>query len=277
AKANREKAIAIIKAEEDAQKSRIAAEREAYKLKLEAETRAAAVKAQAEGVAKSQQLQAEAEANVVRTAAQADADRVRIMAEARATSAAQDAAAITKMAEAAQRKGEAEAEAKRRLVEAENAVSTKFLLRDVAMKALDVLPAVTAELMSPAKAISEIKVLQLQGTAMNGGSNGDGANGHSGPFGAALPILKTIMEAGAAYPLLREMMAFTQTDTEKLTGLAKSFLSTLPAEIRSIVEKDPSIAEKLEEVARRQGQANLDIEVHSAPPTPRQGAPLGGE
>ncbi len=297
AKANREKAIAIIKAEEDAQKSRIAAEREAYKLKLEAETRASAVRAQAEGEAnakkagaegdiaraegssKAQQLQAEAEASVVRTAAQADADRVRIMAEARATSAAQDAAAIMKMAEAAQRKGEAEAEAKRRLVEAENSVATKFLLRDVAMKALDVLPAVTAELMAPAKAISEIKVLQLHGGAM-GASNGDGANGQPGAFGAASPILKTIMEAGAAYPLLREMMAFTQTDTEKLAGLAKSFLGTLPAELRTIIEKDPSIAEKLEEVARRQPQvvSDLDIEVHSArPPTVHPAAPLGGE
>jgi uncharacterized membrane protein YqiK len=297
AKANREKAIALIKAEEDAQKSRIAAEREAFKLKLEAETRAAAVRAQAEGeanakranaegeiaraegVAKSQQLQAEAEANVVRTAAQAEADRVRISAEARATSAAQEAAAIMKLAEASQKKGEADAEAKRRLVEAENAVSTKFLLRDVAMRALDVLPAVTAELMSPAKSISEIKVLQLQGTAMGGGSNGDGANGHQGPFGAASPILKTIMEAGAAYPLLREMMAFTQTDTEKLAGLAKSFISTLPAELRTIVEKDPTIAEKLQEVGRRQGGVvtDMDIQVESAPPTPHRSAPLGGE
>src|SRR3954470_13915607 len=51
AKANREKAIAIIKAEEAAQQSKIAAEREAFKLRLEAETRAAAVKAQADGEA----------------------------------------------------------------------------------------------------------------------------------------------------------------------------------------------------------------------------------
>jgi uncharacterized membrane protein YqiK len=297
AKANREKDIALIKAEEDAQKSRIAAEREAFKLKLEAETRAAAVKAQAEGeaaakraqaegeiaraegVAKSQQLQAEASGSVVRVQAQAEADRVRISAEARATSAAQDAAAITALAEAALRKGEAEAEAKRRLVEAENAVSTKFLLRDVAMKALDVLPAVTAELMSPAKAISEIKVLQLQGMGSSG-SNGDGANGHSGSFGAASPILKTIMEAGAAYPLLREMMAFTQTDTEKLAGMAKSFLSTLPAELQRIVEKDPAIAEKLAEVSRRADPTvsvtDLAIEVTSGPTTPRVPRP-GGE
>jgi len=76
------------------------------------------------------------------------------------------------------------------------------------------------------------------------------------------------------------MMQFTQTDTEKLTGLAKTFLATLPAELRSIVEKDPSLAEKLVDVARRQAQpgvTDLDIEVQSAPPTPLRSAPLGGE
>lgn len=297
AKANREKAIAIIKSEEDAQKSRIAAEREAFKLKLEAETRAAAVRAQAEGeaqakrasaegeiaraqgLAKAQQLQAEAEAAVVRTQAQAEGDRIRIGAEARATSAAQEATAITALAEATQRKGEAEAQAKRKLVEAENALATKFLLRDVALRALDVLPSVTAELMAPAKAISEIKVLQLQG-GPSGAANGDGANGHGGAFGAASPILKTIMEAGAAYPLLREMMAFTQTDTEKLAGMAKSFLSTLPAELRAIVEKDPTVAEKLAEVATREQTVkltDLDIEVRSAHPTPMIPPAPGGE
>lgn len=272
AKANREKAIAIIKAEEDAQKSRIAAEREAFKLKLEAETRAAAVRAQAEGeaaakkamadgdvsraqgAAQAQQLQAEAAASVVRTQAQAEADRVRISAEARAKSAAQEAAAITALAEATQRKGEAEAEAKRKLVEAENSVATKFLLRDVALRALEVLPSVTAELMTPAKAISEIKVLQLQGM----GGSADGANGQNGSgggnaFGAASPILKTIMEAGAAYPLLREMMQFSQVDTDKLGDMARKFLSGLPAELKAIVEKDPALAEKLAELSRRDG------------------------
>src|SRR6185295_17989576 len=94
---------------------------------------------------------------------QADADRIRITAEARATAATQEAQAIMALAEATQRRGEAEAEAKRKLLEAENMVATKFLLRDVALRALDVLPDVTRELMAPAKAISEIKVLQLQG------------------------------------------------------------------------------------------------------------------
>ena len=86
--------------------------------------------------------------------------------EARAAAAEQEAAALKALAEATLRKGEADAEARRLLLEAENLLSTKFLMRDVAVKALEVLPAVTHELMSPAQAIREIKVLQMQG--MNG-------------------------------------------------------------------------------------------------------------
>jgi flotillin len=289
AMANRQKQIAIIKSEEEAQQSRIAADREAYKLRLEAETRAAAVKAQAEGeaaakraaaegdvaraegAAKVLQLGADASAAVVRTEAQASADRVRISAEARATAAVQEATAITALAEATQRRGEAEAEARRRLVEAENEVASKFLLRDIALKALEVLPEVTRELMTPAKSISEIKVLQLQGMGGNGGGNGDG-NGHGGNgggFGAMSPVLKTILEAGAAYPLLREMMAFSQVDTGKLADKARDFLGSLPAEVKSIIESDPAIAAKLAELGRAPMPVTLvdpDIEVTTQRP-----------
>lgn len=285
AKANREKQIAIIKSEEAAQQSKIAADREAYKLRLEADTRAAAVKAQAEGeasakraqaegevvkaqgTARAQELGAEAAANVVRTEAQAEADRVRISAEAKAAAAAQEAAAIMALAEAAQRRGEADAEAKRKLLEAENQVATKFLLRDVAIKALSVLPDVTRELMQPAKAISEIKVLQLQGAGgSSGAANGDG---HAPAFGVASPILKTILEAGAAYPLLREMMAFSQVDTDKIADKARDLLATLPDEVKSVIENDPAIAAKLAEMSRANGTTTLtdaDIEVTTQRP-----------
>jgi flotillin len=273
AKANREKAIAIIKAEEDAQKSRIAAEREAFKLKLEAETRAAAVKAAAEGEAAAKKAAADGEVARATGAAQAqqlqaEADRIRVSAEARAQSAAQEAMAMTALAEATLKKGEADAEARRKLVEAENALATKFLLRDVAMKALEVLPSVTAELMTPAKAISEIKVLQLQGMGGNGDGAGANGNGNGQPmFGAASPILKTIMEAGAAYPLLREMMQFSQTDTDKLADMARKFMSGLPAELKAIVEKDPALAEKLAELSRR-GPEEPDVSVQFHPVHP---------
>jgi uncharacterized membrane protein YqiK len=211
AMANRQKQIAVIKAEEQAQEARIGAE---------------------------------AAASVVRTEAQAEADRVRIAAEARASAAAQEAAAIRTLAEATQRRGVAEAEARRRQVDAENGVAPKLLMRDVALKALDVLPDVTRELMAPAQAISEIKVLQLQGLGANGAAGGEGHAPAPG-FGVASPVLKAILEAGAAYPLLREMLAFSQVDTDKIADQARSLLARLPAEVKGVIDEDPTLRAKL--------------------------------
>ncbi len=282
AKANREKEIAIIKSDEAAQQSRIAAERDAFKARTEAEARAATIKAQADGeaaakraqaegevarakgAAESQQLQAEAAASVVRTAAQAEADRERIAAEARAAAAQQEAAALVALAEATLRKGQAEAEARRLAVEAENAVDTRIMAREAALKLLDVLPAVTRELMEPARAIREVKVLQVNG--LNGHGDGSGASS-GGAFGAASPILKTILEAGAAYPLLKEMMQFSQVDGDKLAERASALLGSLPAELQRIVEADPKLSAKVEELTRRARRGeSIEVEPVAAPP-----------
>ncbi|MFO0561102.1 MAG: flotillin domain-containing protein [Polyangiales bacterium] len=275
AKARREREIAIIKAEESAQKSRIDAEREAFARKLEAETSAAAVKAhadgeaaakhaeasgeiaRAEGDAKSRQLGADAAAAVVRTQAQAEADRVRISAEARAKAAQLEAEALIALAEATRKKGEAEADAKRKLVEAENQVSTKFLLKDVAMKAIEVLPEVTKELMTPAKAISEIKVLQMSG-GPGSSANADGTPS-AGPFGAASPVLKTVLEAGAAFPLLRELMQFAQVDTNKLADSARKLVGALPDELKKIAAEDPALAAKLASLSPDAGGEGIKV------------------
>jgi flotillin len=275
AKARREREIAIIKAEEVAQKSRIDAEREAFARKLDAETSAAAVRAhadgeasakqaeaageiaRAEGAAKSRQLGADAAAAVVRTEAQAEADRVRISADARAKAALLEAEALIALAEATRKKGEAEADAKRKYVEAENQVSTKFLLRDVAMKAIEVLPSVTKELMTPAHAISEIKVLQMNG-GPGMGASGDGANG-GGMFGAASPVLKTVLEAGAAFPLLRELMQFAQVDTGKLADSARRLVNALPEELKKIAAEDPALAAKLASLSSDAGGEGIKV------------------
>jgi uncharacterized membrane protein YqiK len=275
AKARREREIAIIKAEEAAQKSRIDAEREAFARRLEAETSAAAVKARAdgeaaakhaeasgeiaraEGAAKSQQLRADAAAAVIRTEAQAEADRVRISAEARAKAAHLEAEALIALAEATRKKGEAEADARRKLVEAENQVATKFLLKDVALKAIEVLPEVTKELMTPAKAISEIKVLQMSGGPAVGAS-ADGAPS-AGAFGAASPVLKTVLEAGAAFPLLRELMQFAQVDTNKLADSARKLVGALPDELKKIAAEDPALAAKLASLSPDTGGEGIKV------------------
>ncbi len=290
ATAEREKAIAVIKAEEAAQQSRIAAEREAYRLKLEAETRAAAVRAQAEGEAQAkraaaegevskakgsaeaQQLAAEASASVVRTEMQAEADRVRVSAEARALAAQQEAEALKVLAEATLKKGEADADARRKLIEAENMLAQKFLLRDVALKALDVLPAVTRELMSPAKAISEIKVLQMNGMNSMGDNSANGGASSGNAFGVASPVLKTILEAGAAYPLLREMMQFSQVDGDKLANKARSLLNALPNELRAVIDADPELGAKVSAFTGASGSENAGIVVQPIDANAKNGA-----
>lgn len=103
--------------------------------------------------------------------------------------------------------------------------------------------------MTPAKAISEIKVLQLQGMGGSGRTNADRQpEPHPGSSARPAPVLKTLLEAGAAYPVLREMMQFSQVDTDKLAGQASSLIASLPAELQKIVDKDPTLAAKVARV-----------------------------
>src|SRR5215472_9010212 len=87
-------------------------------------------------------------------------EQQKIAAEARAAAALKEAEAMVTLANAVARKGAAEAEARRKMVDAENALALKFVLRDVAFRLVDRAPDIARELMAPAKAIREIKVLQ---------------------------------------------------------------------------------------------------------------------
>ena len=48
-------------------------------------------------------------------------------------------------------------------------------------------------------------------------------------------MLSTILEAGAAYPLLKELLGFAQVDTTALADKARSALGDLPAALREAV------------------------------------------
>src|SRR5262249_34535165 len=124
--------------------------------------------------------------------AEALAEQQKIAAEARAAAALKEAEATVTLAHAVARKGAAEAEARRKMVEAENALALKFVLRDVALQAIAKMPEVARELMAPATAIKEIKVLQTGGFA----GGGNGAPDARPALGAMSPILKSILEAG---------------------------------------------------------------------------------
>jgi uncharacterized membrane protein YqiK len=177
---------------------------------------------------------AEREKAIQVIAAQAEAEVRRAQAEATASVAEKEAEATVLRANAQAHQGEVEAQVRRKLLDAENAMSARVVMRDILLRALEVAPEVTRELMSPAKAISEIKVLQTNGM---GGQQGVNATGTGAALGAMSPVLKTILEAGAAYPLMRELMTFAQVDKNKLTDKARSAIGELTQELEIISEE----------------------------------------
>ena len=199
--------------------------------------------------------QAERERAIQVIAAQGEAQKQTIAAEARATSALKEAEAMVTIANAVARKGEAEAGARRKMVEAENALGLKFVIRDVMLRAIDASPELARELMAPAKAIKEIRVLQTSGM----GNGGGGTNGSQPAFGAMSPILKSVLEAGAAYPMLRELMSFAKLDGDKLGEKAQGMIANLTGELSTILKTE-------------EAQSNgTDVMLEPEPPTGRTG------
>ncbi|HEX7663369.1 MAG TPA: hypothetical protein VF407_02615, partial [Polyangiaceae bacterium] len=95
----------------------------------------------------------------------------------------------------------------------------------------------------------EIKVLQTSGV----GAQATSASGTGPMLGAMSPVLKTVLEAGAAYPLLREMMSFAQVDTNKLGDKAKTAIAELGTEL------DTALVEaKNEPVTEANGVSHVD-------------------
>ncbi len=127
------------------------------------------------------------------------------------------AEAMERMALSKIKDGEAEAYVKAKIREAENLLDLKFIYRDVLQNLIDKAPQILGELMAPAKQIESIKVLDIHGL------NGHGAEGNgSYPMGT---ILSTLLNVGAALPLLKELLEFSKIDTGKAV---KSLLDQLP-------------------------------------------------
>lgn len=213
AKAEREKAILVIQAQAEAEVKRALADGEAAK---------------ARGMAEAALAQAKGAASVAMAQAEAEASKLKIEAEAKLTAASREAEAIKILAAAQAEQGEILAQNRQRMIEAENAMGVKFVMRDVALKLLEVAPELTHELMAPIGAISEIKLLQTSGMG--------GHSGESAPLGAASPILKTILEAGAAYPLMKELMNFAEKDPQ-ISEKARGVLDELGQEVKGMLEE----------------------------------------
>ncbi len=141
-------------------------------------------------------------AQAVQTVGQkAQADRVREIALIEALRdleiAHRKAEATERLAQAKLKEGEAEASVRQKYRQAENALDAKIIHRDVLLSLIERSPAIVKELMAPAQRIESIKVLDIHG--LGGGDGEDGGSGYAG-------IVNTVIRAGAALPLLRELL-----------------------------------------------------------------------
>jgi uncharacterized membrane protein YqiK len=224
--AEREKQVAVVNAEKQAQQQRIAADVEAYRKRVEAEASAAAVKIKA----------------------QADMD-----------AAALQAASITRLAEAHREAGMKEAEVTRQKIDAANAKSPAILFTETIQKALEVAPAVIREMVKPAEHISELKVLQIGGGFGAAQGNSSNQNGAQVPLlGNALgPIAKSIFEASAMMPVLKEVMSFANQNGmgDKLAAafspleISKQVAAAMPSSGKPVTTP-AALAEKNADVRR---------------------------
>jgi uncharacterized membrane protein YqiK len=222
AEAERQKQVAIVAAKREAEQQKIAAEVEAYKKRIEAEAGAAAQQATADGAA----------------------EAVKIRAKAEADAAELQAISITKLAEANREAGLKEAEVLRQKNAAANSKSKEILLQEAVLSLIQSAPALMRELVKPAEKIGEIKVLQLGGGvgAATNGSNGASAGVQLPLLGGALgPVTKSIIEASALLPMLKEVMKFTDADKIKSALGALGEISPAAPSVPATVPPPPPV------------------------------------
>jgi uncharacterized membrane protein YqiK len=203
AKAERTKAVQIVKASEDAEK-------DAVKVKIEADAKKTA---------------AIDIAAAARTRATGDADSERIQA--------QGAADATKLnAEAAACQYEVDAAGKRALNDASNLLSEKMIAMQVRLALIEQLPEIIRESVKPMERIEAIKILQVNGLA--GGNNGGGGEHRTtcAADGAGDNLAEQVVQSALQYrahaPLIDSLLSDIGINTATLNGLAGSLGKQAP-------------------------------------------------
>lgn len=149
---------------------------------------------------------ANAEAYTVIEAAKAEREAAVLRAEAQKT-----------LAEALLVEAKAKAEGEEALIEAKNSADQRILNNEALLKLIQSLPEVTGELMKPAEQIESIRILDLGG---NGSGNG-------APGGNMGKIFGSILQAGAALPMLKEVLNFGGIDTQDLAKTVSQYVPGL--------------------------------------------------
>ena len=201
----------------------------AEKARAEAAVETAEAIEKAERESKIELIRAEQEADEERIAKEktADAEVYTIVETAKAElEAAQVKAEATKiLSEALLVEARAEADGEEALITAKNQAEPQVLVSDAVLALVEVLPQVTTELMKPAERIESIRVLDL-------GGNGGGSSGSMNR------ILGSIVNAGAAMPLLKELVNFSGIDTAKIGQTIQDYAKGLNRNTVSDSESD---------------------------------------
>ncbi len=149
---------------------------------------------------------ANAEAYAVIEAAKAEREAATLRAEAQKM-----------LAEALLVEAKAKAEGEEALIEAKNNADQRILNNEALLKLIQSLPEVTGELMKPAEQIESIRILDLGG---NGAGNG-------APGGNMGKIFGSILQAGAALPMLKEVLNFGGVDAQDLAKTVSQYVPGL--------------------------------------------------
>lgn len=141
------------------------------------------------------------------------------------------AAAQERLASARMKEGEVEAYARLKLREAENASEEKIINRDILVELIQKAPQIVGELMAPAKQIESIRILDVKGL---------GGGGDTGPQGSVDRVIHSFLSAGAAIPLLRELLEFSRLEPQEL--------------VRQLAEKLPAVKGLLTPASKTPGE-----------------------
>ncbi|MDE0555104.1 MAG: SPFH domain-containing protein [Candidatus Poribacteria bacterium] len=197
----------------------------AQKARAEASVLTAEAVEEAERQSKIALIRAEQEADEERIAKERAAD-AEAYAVVEAAKAELDAAEVKSqaqriLAEALLVEAKAKADGEEASIAAKNQADPKVLVSDAILALVESLPEVTGELMKPAERIESIRVLDLGNRG-----NGNGSNGMN-------RILSSIVNAGVAVPLFKEIVGFSGLNTEKIAQTVRNYASGLAVETQT--------------------------------------------
>lgn len=252
-RAKRDKKIGIIEKEKEqevAEAARLAvvADREAAEQNVYLVEQRAEAERNKEVALIEQRADSEKEQIAKQVAADAEAYETMKKAEAQLAAAEMEAKAKERLAAALLVEAEAQAEGERKLISAKNSTEENVLFQEAVLALIHKSPEIVREAMKPAEKISDIRVINMSGF------QGGGAGGGNEASNPANKIVQSIMEAGAALPMFKELLKAANVDSDRsLSDLARSAVSSHPA-MRKILEKIP------EELRKRAEQDDSQVD-----------------